>query len=217
MPRAYAAALIAVDRSNRNLADPRPAHHELTQQVVRVPVARPKGFPCDCVEHAPVHGHEAALRVPVRRAQCETRRKREEVIAEPAKTGHRAMRRRPGETIALREVGPPFDQWMEQRREVRRIHLSIGPHDCRKLDAQGLGAATPSRDCRADPTIVRMLENGDRPSTRSSELRCRVGASVVHDDEVVHEVRNASEHRLDVPRFVVRRHDDGNAVTSEHF
>ena len=106
---------------------------------------------------------------------------------------------------------------MEQRREVRRIHLSIGPHDCRKLDAQGLGAATPSRNCRADPTIVSMLENGDRPSTRSSELRCRVGASVVHDDEVVHEVRNASEHRLDVPRFVERRHDDGNAVTSEHF
>ena len=61
-----------------------------------------------------------------------------------------------------------------------------------------------------------MLDQLDGPRERADDLDGGVEACIVDHDHVIHEARNALERSRDQPRFIVRRHHDGDSLTGKH-
>jgi hypothetical protein len=128
MAQANAASLVAIDRSDWNLPDPKASQRELAQQVVRISVTLPQAIPGHAEKGALVHCHEAALGIQSVRPKRAPSEERKHVVAHPSVQRHRFACRRPAEPITLHIVGVTGNQGREQSRKILGVHLTIGSH-----------------------------------------------------------------------------------------
>src|SRR6202030_41834 len=96
---------------------------------------------------------------------------------------------------------------VDDEREVLGIHLAIACHHSDHIDANFYGDLVALGDGRADTEVLWLLDHG-QPVPQSllpftATLKSRVGAAIVHHDDVVDELRHRLQHFADLALLVV--------------
>jgi len=130
--------------------------------------------------------------------------------------GHGLARFRPAQPIALHVVRLPRNQGRQQRGEIGRVHLSICRHHRGEVRTQQERVSATGRNRRANTLIGCVFEHVDGRLDGPRDLRGRVDARVIDDDDMVHEAGNTFEGPADQLLFIVCRHHDGDSFTLEH-
>ncbi len=129
---------------------------------------------------------------------------------------HRFARGGPTETVAFHVVGFACDQRRQQRGQVCGVHLSVRRHDGSKLGPKLERMPATARNRGPNTLIGLVLDQLDWALDSSRNLRRRVFACIVDDDDVVDEPGNVLERGANQLRLVVGRHHNGDSSTREH-
>ena len=121
------------------------------------------------------------------------------------------------ESIRLRVVELTAHDRRRERLQLVRVHLVVAGHHRDRVDSGRQCQLVAGDDRCTDPAVAIVRDDLDtRVVGRARTLGCRIGRGVVDDEDPVDEAGNALNSGCDQLLFVVRRHDDGNALTLEH-
>ena len=210
-----------VDRLDRHIHHAHAGHVEPHQQVVGLAVALVHEVPVDRVQRGAVDRRVAGLRIghmPV--ARGDLGEQRQDGVAEEADLRDLAEGLAGDEPVALGVVGLVVDHRVEDGGQVGGVHLAVAGHHDGDVVVVVARVFVAAGDGAAHALVYRMLDEvhaaRGEARVRAHDLAGAVAALVVDDDDEIDELRHGVDDTGDLRLFVVRGHDDGDALLAVH-